>query len=344
VRLPLLVVVAVASFMTTAAAPASSPFGCRPRAGLGSVALVRTGAVAVVDLATCRERTVRSHDRARIELTPGGAVETLPWGTVTTDDGRYAATVQANALRDTIRVTDTRVGRTRSVFSAPVRGTIRGLESPGPIDLLGLSGDGRWVFFAIDPGGSGAIAADGLILRVVPARSGRAWALGVMLPNRDYLAWCGGRLVFSAGRDRVATDGKRLLVAGPPSWKPTPLVADRGRSFGSIACAPDGRSLVVQAQVTSTNAAFFAAHWSLWRIGLDGSEARLTSPPAGFADESPRFSRDGRTIMFVRSHRGVGRLLVLRGSEPTGPFLSLGYSLGYYGHQDWWQRLAWSKS
>jgi hypothetical protein len=300
--------------------------------------------VAVVELATCRERAVRSLGSGQIELTPGGAVETFPPGTVTTPDGRYAATVRANALRDTIRVTDLRTGRTRSVFSAPVRGTTTGLESPGPIDRLGLSDDGRWVFFAIDPGGSGSIAADGLILRVVPARGGRARELGVMLPYRDYLAWCGGRLVFSAGGDRVATDAKRLLVAGPPSWKSTPLVAARGRSFGSIACEPDGRSLVVQAQATSADAGFFATRWSLWRIGLDGSEAQLTSPAPGFTDESPRVSRDGRTIMFVRSHLGVGRLRALRGTELTGPLLSLGYSLGYYGHHDWWQRLAWSRS
>jgi hypothetical protein len=26
----------------------------------------------------------------------------------------------------------------------------------------------------------------------------------------------------------------------------------------------------------------------------------------------------------------------------TGPLLSLGYSLGYYGHQDWWQSMDWS--
>src|SRR5439155_1760149 len=81
----------------------------------------------------------------------------------------------------------------------------------------------------------------------------------------DYLAWCGERLVFTAGLDRVATHNKRLLVAGPPAWRPRPLWAAPTRAFGSLACAPDGRAVAVLSQPASDNASFFATRWQLWR-------------------------------------------------------------------------------
>src|SRR5712691_1367350 len=145
--------------------------------------------------------------------------------------------------------------------------------------LLGISGDYNWVFFMIDPGGSGSIAADGLTLRVVSTGHSRAIRIARMLPYADYLTWCGRKLVMTAGSWRVATDRKRLLVASPPNWRPRRLVAMPNRSWGSLACSPGRASLVVQSQTRSDVPNFFATHWALWRVGLDGSTRRLTSPP-----------------------------------------------------------------
>jgi hypothetical protein len=208
--------------------------------------------------------------------------------------------------------------------------------------LLGWSGDNRWVFFAIDPGGSASIAADGLTLRAVRADGGRPARIARMLLYRDYLVWCGGRLVFTGGGLREATEGKRLLVAAPPTWRPRPLVDAPNRVWGSLACARGSGWLVGQSQTRSNNPGFFSTRWALWRVGFDGSLRRLTTPPRGYADESPRFSRDGRVLAFVRSHQGRGALYVLRRGRVVGPLLSLGYSLGYYGHQDWWSTVRWS--
>jgi hypothetical protein len=203
--------------------------------------------------------------------------------------------------------------------------------------LLGLSGDDRWIFFAVDPGGSASMAVDGLTLRVVSAAGGGAFRLKRMLLYPDYLAWCGGRLFFVAGVWRVATDHKRLFVAAPPNWRPRPYVGAAARSFGSLACAPSGRWLVAQSQPQSDNPSFFATHWALWRIGVDGSMRQLTIPPLHHADESPRFAPDG-SLLFVRSRQGRGKLFALRRGRLLGPLLSLGYSLGYYGHHAWWSR------
>lgn len=111
------------------------------------------------------------------------------------------------------------------------------------------------------------------------------------------------------------------------------LVAD-GIRLEAVAVGAGGRSVVVQSQPESDDARFFHTHWALWRVGLDGRATRLTRPPPGYADESPRLSADG-TIYFVRSRHGRGKLFALRGRRLVGPLLSLGYRLGYYGHQDW---------
>jgi WD40-like Beta Propeller Repeat len=301
-----------------AAVAAAASFACHPEPGLGTVTLERRGALHAIDLATCRD-SIR-HGRLPAALVRDVEVRTSKdwWTLVVSENGRR---------REIYRVT-----RHYRVVS----------EDKGPIEVLGRSGDGRWIFFVIDPDSSGSLQADGLMLRAISVRGGRVFKLARMLVYRDYLAWCGGRLVFTAGIDRVATNRKRLLVAAPPLWRPRPLVATPNRSWGSLACAPAGRSLVAQSQLSSGNASFFATRWALWRVGLNGSTRRLTSPPAGFADESPRFSRDGKVALFVRMHKGNGYLYALRGTRATGPLLFLGNSIGYYGHHDWWQTAAWS--
>jgi WD40-like Beta Propeller Repeat len=308
--------------------------GCPHDASLGSIAYVRGNASHRLSLADCTDRVT---GRAP-------AVQRNP--PLLSPDRRFAASVRATGsartAKQTIWITNVRTRRARPIFSeTQYHRTIGPSETPGPIWLLGWSGDDRWVFFTIDPGSSASIAADGLTLRVVSTNGGAAHRLGIMLAYRDYLAWCGGRLVFTAGPDRIATDAKRLVVAAPPDWQPHALWNDPSRTFGSLACAPDGRSLAVLNQRSSTNASFFSTRWQLWRVGLDGSRTLLDRPPAGFADESPRWSRDGRALLFVRERQGHGTLDLWRDGRLFGPIASLGYSLGFYGHHDW--PFAWAR-
>jgi hypothetical protein len=321
---------------------------CAHHPELGSFAFLRRSALHVFDLASCRDRVVRRGVNGAFEFTSGRRIRIRKLSaTVDTADGRFAASVRATGkgktAKQTIWVTDRRTGAAHTVFSETQYYRRSGPgDTPGPIILLRWSGDDRWIFFTVDPGGSGSIAADGLILRVVSADGGRMREIAWSLAAADYMTWCGGRLVLTAGRDRVAVEHKRLLVAAPPDWRARPLVRAPGRAWGSMTCAPDGRSVVVQSQSASNDPSFFATHWQLWRIGLDGSRKRLTSPPAHYADESPRFSRDGRTIVFVRSRPSRGQVYALRAGTLTGPLLSLGYQLGFYGHQNWWTIADWS--
>ena len=214
--------------------------------------------------------------------------------------------------------------------------------SPGPIELEGVSPDGRWILYAIDPMGSASLAADGLTLKAVAVTGGRSYTVESGLMYSSYRTWCNSRtLVVTAGGDRLAAHDKRLIVTGPPTWKARPLVNEPGRAFGSVVCAPDGKSVLVQEQPASTNASFFDFKWRLWRIAMaTGKSTQLTQPPAGYIDESPAFSPDQSTIYFVRSRKGVGKLYALRNGKLTGPLLALGYQLGFYGHQDWPYRVT----
>jgi hypothetical protein len=251
--------------------------------------------VTVVDLATCRETTRRAPPQRF--FVPG-------------------LTTRAQSL----------VYRGRTVFTERRR--------RWPLWPLGVSPDRRWVLFTIDPYNSASIPADGLPIRVVAAGGGRVRTLPLMLLDASYRTWCGGRLVLTAGGDRIAWHDKRLIEASAPDWTPRALVAAPGRSFGASTCAPDGRSVVVQSQRSSIDADFWSGSWALWRVSLDGRATQLTHPPKGYVDESPRFAPDG-TLYFVRSTRGHGKLYALRGGHVVGPLLSLGYSLGYYGAQNW---------
>jgi dipeptidyl aminopeptidase/acylaminoacyl peptidase len=309
-----------------AVAAVAVALSCRPEPGVGTLIYTRNGRQHALDLASCRDRVLQA-----------GASKPSPF---ISPDGRLAATVVAtrhgNQGTNAIVVRNRRTGATRTIYRVleSYRSVLAG--APGPIMLFRWSGDGRWLFFAIDPQGSASLAADGLPLQVISTKGGRPHRLGMTLAYSDYLTWCSGRLVFTGGGDRLATTNRRLLVASPPAWRARPLLETPKRAWGSLACAPNSRSLVAQSQPRSEDYNFSATKWELWRVGMNGSRRRLTSPPPHSADESPRFSRDGRSIFFVRSRRGLGSLFTLRGERLSGPLLRIGYSFGYYGHRCWW--------
>src|SRR4051794_4753841 len=64
------------------------------------------------------------------------------------------------------------------------------------------------------------------------------------------------------------------------------------------------------------------------------------SPPASRPDESPQWSRDGRSLLFVRERNGYGRLMLWRSRPVLGPIAALGYSIGDDGHRG--RAVSWS--
>jgi hypothetical protein len=215
---------------------------------------------------------------------------------------------------------------------------------PGPIVVQGISPDRRWILFAIDPQGSASLMADGLRMQLLSTADGTVHPLGPMLAYGDYAGWCGGTLFLTRGGDRIAWHDKQLSYVRPAAgaWQVQSVLKRPRTAWGSLACA-GGRTVIAQQQPSSSEGDFYSGRWALWEIGLGGRETRLTRPPRGSMDESPRVSKDGRTILFVRARRGRGQLFALRDGRLVGPLLSLGYQLGYYGHTDWWQTMSWSQ-
>jgi WD40-like Beta Propeller Repeat len=281
--------------------------GCPHDASLGTVRYARGALLHEISLADCRDRVVGAAPRPT-QPAVGGVV------------------VRQRALW-------LRRGKRLVPLTRPLP-MLDGLtRTPSPVTV---SPDRRWLVWRASPN-SASISSDGLPLYVTRLEpGGRTRLLAARaLAYDDYLTWCGANLVYVSGGDRVATHNKRLLAARPPDWRPRPLWRDSRRTFGSVACAPDGRSAAVLSQRASANPSFFATRWQLWRVGLDGSRRLLDRPPAGFADESPRWSPDGRSLLFVRERNGHGTLMLWRDGRVTGPIADLGYSLGYYGHHDW---------
>jgi hypothetical protein len=301
-----------------AAVTAAAAVACTPVRGLGSLAYTRGGRLHVVDLGSCRERVTR--------VQRAGSP-----GVLRSPDGRWTATLRVARGEQTIWVAAPNKTGYAVLTLARWAPNLRN-RSPGPLMLLGWSGDSKWIFFAIDPGGSASIIADGISMQAVSIELGGVHRVATMLGYDDYRTWCGGRLVVTAGGDRIAAHNKRLVVTAPPAWKARPLVRGPSRAWGSVACAPDGSVVIQSAPARGTNMTSVYVRWSLWRIS-NGKLRRLTSPPQGYSDDSPRFSRDG-TLFFVRSHRDVGRVYALRGGKLLGPFASL-RNAGFYGHHDW---------
>jgi hypothetical protein len=217
--------------------------------------------------------------------------------------------------------------------------------------LATLSPGGGWVFWWSMALPSNSIAADGLPLQV------KGSALGAFGPRiaatllyPEFLSWCGSRLLLTAGLDRITTHRKRIVVARPPAaasgqaWRTHDLSRDRARSWISPACSPDRRSVAVSAARNSSGAPFGHERRAIWTLGFDGSRRRVTSPGQA-SDELPRWSRNGRYLLFVRTHAGRGslRLVEVRSGRVFGPIAQIPSGIGYYGHYGWADATDWRR-
>jgi Tol biopolymer transport system component len=239
-------------------------------------------------------------------------------------------------------------------------GARRVIIRPGePVVVAGFSPDGRWLLFWPDEQCSGSIAADGMPLEALPVTGGKpVMAVKHMLLYPDFLSWCGRRLIAAAGPSRETQLDSKLVATGPPTWRQRTIELASKLSWVSPACAPSGKLLAAAAGANLEDAGFGIEHRSIWLLRPSGAIVRrLTQPPArDLSDEAPRFSRDGRWVMFVRSRlvffrtragwSGVSKSMIeLAPTNGSGGAVSVirftGNDVSYYDHFDWPDEIDW---
>jgi hypothetical protein len=199
-----------------------------------------------------------------------------------------------------------------------VAGPLKGVQRP---IVRGFDATGRVLWWS-DLEGSASIAADGL-----PLYANRT-KLAITLPYPDYVATCGTDLVLSAGTDRYAMDGKRILL------NEHDLSRDRTRSWVEPSCSGD--VIVAAASRNAVPSRIGYEHRVIWQ--LLPHRRQLTQPAIGATDESPRVLPDG-SILFVRTRNGRGTLMLLRGGR-LSQLADVGTSENFYGHYDWARQVA----
>ena len=422
-------VAALAGRVAAVGAPAA---GCPPAVrGLGMVAAVTRGRVEVIDLVTCRTRTLArvsvtspvgranapavhflghgrwlvyattaadgslrgpfvvpvTGGRARAPLGPGLAAFT--WAP---DGSRLYGITKDGDLVSAAPAGGRRVIATRLPSQAPLSSVSLAISPDGrrvaidvsrcgaatSVDLLtvdlrtgrlrtalrragtyatlsGWSPDGRWLLYWPQSICSASLAADGFPLYAVAAsgahRPARAVAQTLLYP--DFVTWCGGRLIAASMPDRETELGGKLVQSEPPAWRPRTIENPRPLSWVSPSCSASGRWLVAAAG-SDRQTSFGAEHRSVYLLRPDGAVVRRLSQPtaAGQSDEAPRFSRDGRRVLFVRSRvvtAGTSAysndtVEVTRTTGTGTPVALFSFTSGdvsYYDHFEWPTEIAW---
>ena len=188
-------------------------------------------------------------------------------------------------------------------------------------------------------------AADGLDLYEDHHR------IATVLMYPDYVAVCGSHIAVTAGGDRYATHGKRILFDGRD------VSRDPTRSWVSPSCTTGGRLVAAAGRNWQENR-FGHEHRAIWQ--LLPTRRQLTHPPSGWSDEYPHLTPNGDVVLVrtrqVPFHKSgewwtttYGKLEVLHGRalralrelRLSSPQVGIDF-LDYYGHYDWPSRLAYA--
>lgn len=315
----------------TATSDGSRVYGITPGGDLISAAPTGGRRVVVTGLPTTAPRSSVS-----LAISPDGRDATV-------DISRCGAVTAADLL-----TVDLRTGRVRTV-----------LRRAGEFaTLAGWSPDRRWLLYWPQSVCSASLAADGFPLYAVdvgaPRHPARAMAQTLLYP--DFVTWCGGRVVAASTPGRETGFGGKLVQSGPPRWRQRTIDSARPLSWVSPSCSASGRWLVASAGPERA-APFGAEHRSVYLLRPDGTLVRRLSQPAAAdqSDEAPRFSRDGRWVLFVRSQvvtRGNSAssrdtIELTRTSGAGAPIALFSFASGdvsYYDHFAWPTEIAWSQA
>jgi hypothetical protein len=239
-------------------------------------------------------------------------------------------------------------GDTRQAYGVPA-------DQVGSVVVAGWGTDEHWVLFWPQAQSSSSLAAYGMPLEAVSSDGGDPiQVVPEMLLHRDFLARCAGQFVISAGGGREAALGKQLFTGTQPDWNAAPLSSSMDPTQSAIwpACTKDGDLVAASVGPSQGNAGNqLGSRWTIRIFKTAGLQSvQAPDPGSRSSDEAPRWSNDGRYILFVRRAVGSeeGTLYLLRfgpglqvTSQATGPIAHLGAYPAYYGYFPWSDGFDW---
>ncbi|HXJ64340.1 MAG TPA: hypothetical protein VNN79_11350, partial [Actinomycetota bacterium] len=262
---------------------------------------------------------VQPRGKPKLVFSPGnGRVGHVAWS----PDG----TKLAVDMQDRIVVVDLHNFIAKTVFST---------SGPGP-EVAVWTPDSKWVLFWAKPLGQSAGRVAGRALNVVPAGGGD-WrnVFESMLPYQDFLGDCGGDLALTGGGKALVSEGKQILVTGPPDWSFHNVTQDYLRSWLWPACSPDAKWMAVVSTANRAESSFGGSVRPLWLLKLGTTKRTRVDPPEFGAYETPRWAPDGRTVLVVfrkeNDWNSPGSLTLMEFDPATGKNLQvadLGIDIG----------------
>jgi dipeptidyl aminopeptidase/acylaminoacyl peptidase len=230
--------------------------------------------------------------------------------------------------------------------------TVFTTSGPGP-DLAGWTPDSHWVLFWAKPLGSTAGKVAGRALDVVPAGGGdwqNVW--DSMLPFRDFVAPCGHDIAIAGGGRALVSEGKQILLTGPPAWKFHNQTNDYLRSWAWPACSPDAKFLAATSTANNPEGRFGGSIRKLWVISVASGKREHIDPPGLGAYETARWAPDGRVIMVIQRATtdwdSPGSIALVEVDPGTGKVIQaadlgidVGSAPGAGGHQHWTENTDW---
>lgn len=236
-------------------------------------------------------------------------------------------------------------GFTSVIETVPNGGGLPTVWRTSTADVLEVAG--WWTDWGIaywdDPNGSASIAADGLALDVLPGAAQSPHSLGVTLVRSDWLGSDGaGDATFVLGGSRVEWQGKAVQTCRPFTCRaveiPTGTVSvdPAISSSGQIALVEGKASASYTADPSQVSA--WEANHTLWTVAKGSS--RPVQVSGGQGASAPRWSPDGRQLMFVRDDSLW--VLPAGGGRATSVVSGLAEPPDYYGQEQWLFQYAWA--
>jgi len=276
-------------------------------------------------------------------------------------DGRIIAYASVVENADSVGNVQSRVASLRSVSADG--GASRELVTAGdPSEfgflIAGWSGDGSQILTWTTPHFT-ADLADGSPVYSVPANGGALIAMSdAALPYDDFIVPAKGRdaVAVVIGQGREAWTKKALALYSATGAKPRvvtqPDVAVSSPSWSADASKIAYVSMPDRGGLDRDDATRAALNERRIEIlGNDGANPTQLTTDQGYRDESPLWSLDGKTILFLRVG-GDGGVSVWTISDTGKDERQLVTNLGlgtsastaseYFGHRDWGELFDWS--